>query len=284
MGIRFTKMHGIGNDYVYVDCFAQSIANPAALARRVSPRRTGIGSDGLVLLCPSSVADCRMEMYNADGSRGEMCGNAVRCVGKYLYEHNLARRASLRVETDAGIKLLQLHTNDGRVTSVTVDMGEPILEGPRIPVAAEGRIVNAPLPVAGRAYRITCVSMGNPHCVVFLPDVDDLPLAELGPQFEHHPFFPRRVNTEFTKVLSRTELRMRVWERGSGETAACGTGACAAMVAAVLNEKTERRAVVRLNGGDLDIEWNAADNHVLMTGAAEEVFRGEMALEVDTTE
>jgi diaminopimelate epimerase len=284
MGILFTKMHGIGNDYVYVDCFAQSIANAAALARRVSPRRTGIGSDGLVLLCPSSVADCRMEMYNADGSRAEMCGNAVRCVGKYLYEHNLARRASLRVETDAGIKLLQLHTNDGHVTSVTVDMGEPILEGPRIPVAAEGRIVNAPLPVAGREYRITCVSMGNPHCVVFLPDVEDLPLAELGPQFEHHPFFPRLVNTEFIKVLSRTELRMRVWERGSGETAACGTGACAAVVAAVLNEKTGRRAVVRLNGGDLDIEWNAADNHVLMTGAAEEVFRGELALEGETAD
>jgi diaminopimelate epimerase len=274
--LHFTKMHGIGNDYVYVDCFSQTVHDPAALARRVSPRRTGIGSDGLILICPSSVADCRMEMYNADGSRGEMCGNGIRCVGKYVYEHDLARRESLRIETDAGIKLLQLHVNDGRVASVTVDMGEPILEGTRIPVAAEGRIVHAPLPAGGRTYRVTCVSMGNPHCVLFLEDVDDLPLAELGPQFERHPFFPQRVNTEFIKVLGRRELRMRVWERGSGETAACGSGACAAVVAAVLNEKTERRVAVHLNGGDLDIEWNAADNHVLMTGAAEEVFTGEI--------
>jgi diaminopimelate epimerase len=276
--LHFTKMHGIGNDYVYVDCFSQTVHDPAALARRVSPRRTGIGSDGLILICPSSVADCRMEMYNADGSRGEMCGNGIRCIGKYVYEHGLARRAALRVETDAGIKSLQLQTNDGRVASVTVDMEEPILEGARIPVAAEGRIVHVPLPAGGRTYRVTCLSMGNPHCVLFLPDVDDLPLAELGPQFERHPFFPQRVNTEFIKVLSRTELRMRVWERSSGETAACGSGACAAVVAAVLNDKTERRTVVHLNGGDLGIEWNAADNHVLMTGAAEEVFSGEIAV------
>jgi diaminopimelate epimerase len=274
--LRFTKMHGIGNDYVYVDCFSQAVRDPAALARRVSPRRTSIGSDGLILICPSSVADCRMEMYNADGSRGEMCGNGIRCVGKYVYEYGLAPRDSLRIETDAGIKLLQLHRNDGRVANVTVDMGEPILEGPRIPVAAEGQIVHVPLPAGGRTYRVTCVSMGNPHCVVLLANVDDLPLAELGPQFERHPFFPQRVNTEFIKVLSRTELRMRVWERGSGETAACGSGACAAVVAAVLNDKTERQVVVHLNGGDLDIEWNAADNHVLMTGAAEEVFTGEI--------
>jgi diaminopimelate epimerase len=275
--LRFTKMHGIGNDYVYVDCFSQTVRDPAALARRVSPRRTGVGADGLILICPSSAADCRMEMYNADGSRGEMCGNGIRCVGKYVYEHGLAPRTTLRVETDAGIKLLQLHTNgDGHVASVTVDMGEPILEGARIPVAAEGRMVNVPLPAGGRTYRVTCVSMGNPHCVLFLENVDDLPLAELGPQFERHPFFPQRVNTEFIKVLSRTELRMRVWERGSGETAACGSGACAAVVAAVLNDKTERQVVVHLNGGDLDIQWNAADNHVLMTGAAEEVFSGEI--------
>jgi diaminopimelate epimerase len=274
--LHFTKMHGIGNDYVYVDCFSQTVRDPAALARRISPRRTGIGSDGLVLIYPSPVADCRMEMYNADGSRGEMCGNGIRCLGKYVYEHHLAQRESLRIETDAGMKLLRLHPSDGQVTSVTVDMGEPILEGPRIPVAAEGQIVDAPLPVAGHTYRITCVSMGNPHCVVFLANVDDLQLAELGPQFERHPFFPQRVNTEFIKVLGRTELRMRVWERGSGETTACGTGACAAVVAAVLNDKTERRATVHLDGGDLDIEWNPVDNHVLMTGAAEEVFSGEI--------
>jgi diaminopimelate epimerase len=273
--LRFTKMHGIGNDYVYVDCFSQTVADPAGLARRVSPRRTGIGSDGLILICPSSIADCRMEMYNADGSRGQMCGNGIRCVGKYAYEHGLARRESLRVETDAGIKLLRLHSDRGSVVSVTVDMGEPILEGPRIPVAAEGRVVNVPLQVGADTYRITCVSMGNPHCVVFTPDVDALALDRLGPQFEHHPFFPQRVNTEFISVLARDALRMRVWERGSGETAACGTGACAALVAAVLNGQTDRRAIVHLNGGDLDIEWNA-DNHVLMTGAAEEVFTGEI--------
>lgn len=273
--LRFTKMHGLGNDYVYVDCFSQTVADPAGLARRVSPRRTGIGSDGLILICPSSIADCRMEMYNADGSRGQMCGNGIRCVGKYAYEHGLARRESLRIETDAGVKLLRLHTDRGAVVRVTVDMGEPILEGPRIPVAAEGRVVNVPLQVGTDTYRITCVSMGNPHCVVFTPDVEALALAQLGPQFEHHPFFPQRVNTEFISVLARDALRMRVWERGSGETAACGTGACAALVAAVLNGKTDRRAIVHLNGGDLDIEWNA-DNHVLMTGAAEEVFTGEI--------
>ena len=273
--LRFTKMHGIGNDYVYVDCFSQTVADPAGLARRVSPRRTGIGSDGLILICPSSIADCRMEMYNADGSRGQMCGNGIRCVGKYAYEHGLARRESLRIETDAGVKLLRLHTDRGAVVRVTVDMGEPILEGPRIPVAAEGRVVNVPLQVGTDTYRITCVSMGNPHCVVFTPDVEALALAQLGPQFEHHPFFPQRVNTEFVSVLARDALRMRVWERGSGETAACGTGACAALVAAVLNGKTDRRAIVHLNGGDLDIEWNA-DNHVLMTGTAEEVFTGEI--------
>ncbi|MFI5398515.1 MAG: diaminopimelate epimerase [Candidatus Binatia bacterium] len=273
--MRFTKMHGIGNDYVYVDCFSQRPADPAGLARRVSPRRTGVGSDGLILICPSAVADCRMEMYNADGSRGEMCGNGIRCVGKYVYEHGLARRESLRVETDAGVKRLRLHTDGGCVTRVTVDMGEPILEGPKIPVAAEGRVVNAPLQVGDDIYHITCVSMDNPHCVVFTPDVEALALTQLGPRFEHHPFFPQRVNTEFISVLGRDSLRMRVWERGSGETAACGTGACAALVAAVLNGKTARRAIVHLNGGDLDIEWNT-DNHVLMTGAAEEVFTGEI--------
>jgi diaminopimelate epimerase len=274
--LRFTKMHGIGNDYVYVDCFSQAVEDPARLARRISPRRTGIGSDGLILIRPSDVADCRMEMYNADGSRGEMCGNGIRCVGKYVYEHGLARRDSLRVETDAGIKLLDLHAKQGRIDSVTVDMGEPILDGPHIPVAAEGHVVDAPLQVDGRTYAITCVSMGNPHCVVFVDEVEPLCLAEIGPQFEHHPFFPKRVNTEFVQVISRSELRMRVWERGSGETAACGTGACAALVAAALNHRGDRRAVLRLNGGNLDIEWRAADGHVMMTGPAEEVFSGEI--------
>ena len=274
--LRFTKMHGIGNDYVYVDCFAESVADPAGLARRVSPRHTGIGSDGVILICPSDAADCRMEMYNADGSRGEMCGNGIRCVGKYVYDHGLVRKDTLHVATDAGIKVLHLHTRDGRVQAVTVDMGEPTLDGPSIPVAAEGRVINAPLEVDGRTYQVTCVSMGNPHCVTFAPSVDGLPLGDIGPRFEHHAFFPQRVNTEFVQVLARNELRMRVWERGSGETAACGTGACAALVAAVLNDKADRRATIHLNGGDLEIEWNAADNHVFMTGPAEEVFTGEI--------
>jgi diaminopimelate epimerase len=275
--LRFTKMHGIGNDYVYVDCFTQQVADPANLARRVSPRRTAVGADGLILICPSQVADCRMEMYNADGSRGEMCGNGIRCVGKYVYDHGLVPKETLTIETDAGIKTLQLRTAAGRAHAITVDMGEPILDGPRIPVAAEGRVVNAPLEVNGHVYRITCVSVGNPHCVVFVPEVDDLALAQIGPQFEHHPFFPKRVNTEFVKLVGRTQLRMRVWERGSGETAACGTGACAVLVAAVLNDKSDRRAVVRLNGGDLEIEWRT-DNHLFMTGPAEEVFDGEIEL------
>ncbi len=274
--LRFTKMHGIGNDYVYVDCFAQTVAAPAQLSRRVSPRRTGIGADGVILICPSSVADVRMEMYNADGSRGEMCGNGIRCVGKYVYEHGLARRDTLRVETDAGVKTLHLQTRGERVSAVTVDMGEPVLDGPRIPVAAEGQVVNVPLEIAGETYCITCVSMGNPHCVVFVPRVDAVALAEVGPRFEHHPFFPNRVNTEFVEVLTRRELRMRVWERGSGETAACGTGACAVLVAAVLTDRAERRATVRLVGGDLELEWSAGDDHVLMTGPAEEVFSGEI--------
>ena len=277
--LPFVKMHGIGNDYVYVDCFAHRVADPAALARRVSPRRTGIGSDGLILICPSDTADCRMEMYNADGSRGEMCGNGIRCVGKYVAEHDLVRANPLRVDTDAGIKVLHREARNGIVTRVTVDMGAPVLDGPRVPVAAEGPVIDAPLEVDGCTYRVTCVSMGNPHCVVFVPEVEDLDLATIGPRFERHPFFPSRVNTEFVRVDSPAMLRMRVWERGSGETAACGTGACAALVAGVLTQRTARHATLRLNGGDLAIEWRAEDDHVYMAGAAEEVFRGE--IEVD---
>jgi diaminopimelate epimerase len=280
--LRFTKMHGLGNDYVYIDAFAQSVPAPPDLARRVSPRHTGIGSDGVILICPPSQpqkADCRMEMYNADGSRGQMCGNGIRCVGKYAYEHALARRNPLRVETDAGIKELKLELNGDHVDRVTVDMGEPILDGPCIPVAAEGRVINAPLEVDGQSYRVTCVSMGNPHCVVFVDDVAPLALEAIGPSFEHHRFFPERVNTEFIQIIGPRELRMRVWERGSGETEACGTGACAAVVAGVLNGKNERRATVHLRGGDLEIEWRESDGHVLMTGPAAEVFSGELEVE-----
>jgi diaminopimelate epimerase len=275
--IPFTKMHGIGNDYVYINAFAVKVEDPSSLAQRVSPRRTGIGSDGLILICPSQVAHCRMEMYNADGSRGEMCGNGIRCVGKYVYEHGIAQVNPLEVETDTGIKTLFLELHNNRVSRVTVDMGEPILEGSRIPVAAAGKVVDYPLAVNGTSYRATCVSMGNPHCVVFADNIDPLDLEEIGPQFEHHPFFPQRVNTEFIRVLDPQELIMRVWERGSGETAACGTGACAAAVAAVLNRKSDRRVTVHLRGGDLEIEWREQDNRVYMTGAAEGVFEGVIA-------
>ena len=274
--LPFIKMHGIGNDYVYVDCFANTVQEPAALARRVSARHTGVGSDGLILIYPSTVADCRMEMYNADGSRGEMCGNGVRCVAKYVYDSGLARKNPLRVETDAGVKVLQVEPGNGRVSHVTVDMGEPILDGRRIPVSAEGRVIGVSLDVGATSYEVTCVSMGNPHCVLFMPEIASLDLPRLGPQFEHHPFFPQRVNTEFVRADSRSTLTMRVWERGSGETAACGTGACAAVVAGVLSGRTERRATVSLPGGDLAIDWHEQDNHVYMSGAAEEVFRGDI--------
>ncbi len=276
--LRFTKMHGIGNDYVYVDCFRETVADPARVAELVSPRRTGIGSDGLILIQPSDRADCRMEMYNADGSNGGMCGNGIRCVAKYVYDHGIAPRPKLRIDTDAGIKTLSLDIADGRVASVNVDMGEPLLDGPQIPVVAAGRVVDAPLRVAGDEYRVTCVSMGNPHCVIFVPEVERLDLETIGPLFEHHAFFPKRVNTEFVQVIGPRELRMRVWERGSGETAACGTGACAVLVAAVLNRKAERSAVIHLNGGDLQIEWRESDSHVLMSGPATEVFSGEIEI------
>ena len=278
--IPFTKMHGIGNDYVYVDRFENQVADPSALARRVSPRNTGIGSDGLILIAPSSVADCRMEMYNADGSRGRMCGNGIRCVAKYAYERGHARTNPMQVETDAGIKEISLHLRGDRVTTATVDMGVPILDGPTIPVAAEAKIIDSELEVGGHIYRVTCLSMGNPHCVIFVDHPGELDLVTIGPLFEHHTFFPNGVNTEFVRIDSPTELTMRVWERGSGETAACGTGACAVLVAAVLNRHAQRRATVHLNGGDLEIDWRESDDHVMMTGAAEEVFQG--CIEVET--
>jgi len=274
MKLPFTKMHGISNDYVYVNAFVTTVTDPPTVAQKVSDRRTGIGGDGLILICPSETAHARMEMYNADGSRGAMCGNGIRCVGKYIYEHGLVRMSPLKIETDSGLKTLFLEVQDGKVSRITVDMGEPILDGPRIPVAATGQIINRSLEVGGKFYRVTCVSMGNPHCVTFVDDVEPLELEKIGPRFEHHSFFPKRVNTEFIHVKSPTELNMRVWERGSGETWACGTGACAAAVAAVLNQRAERRVTIHLRGGDLEIEWRAADNHVYMTGPAEEVFEG----------
>ncbi|GIW41148.1 MAG: diaminopimelate epimerase [Candidatus Binatia bacterium] len=281
--VRFVKMHGLGNDYVYVDGFSQVLENPGELARRWSPRRTGIGSDGLILILPSREADCRMEIYNADGSRAEMCGNGIRCVAKYVYESGIAKKNPLRVETDAGEKIVWLEVDEaGRVRRATVDMGSPILEGPRIPVRAEGRVVGYPLEVDGERVRVTCVSMGNPHCVVFVESperLESLDLATVGPRFEHHPFFPNRVNTEFVHVEGPGRLVARVWERGSGETMACGTGACAAAVAAALEGRGARKATVALRGGELEIDWREGDGHVYMTGPATEVFRGE--IEVD---
>lgn len=278
MKLSFTKMHGISNDYVYVNAFAATVPDPPTVAQKVSDRRTGIGGDGLILICPSDKAHARMEMYNADGSRGAMCGNGIRCVGKYLYDHGLARSNPLKIDTDSGLKTLFLEVQDGKVSRVTVDMGEPILDGPLIPVAAAGQIIDQPLTVEGKSHRVTCVSMGNPHCVTFVDNVESLDLEKIGPKFEHHPFFPKRVNTEFIEVVSSTELNMRVWERGSGETWACGTGACAAAVAAVLTKKAGRRVTIHLRGGDLEIEWRAEDNHVYMAGPAEEVFEGTMEI------
>jgi len=279
MRLRFTKMHGIGNDYVYVNAFETTVADPAQLARLVSPRRTAIGSDGLILIAPSQVADVRMEMYNADGSRGEMCGNGIRCVGKFAFEHGIARKRELRVETDSGIKTLRLEGGGDRIERVTVDMGRPALDPADVPTTARERMVDAPLNVEGHTYRVTCVSMGNPHCVLFVASTEAAPVTTLGPKIERHALFPRRVNVEFVEPVGAPRscaLRMRVWERGSGETAACGTGACAAAVAAVLTGRGERRVDVELLGGTLGIEWSEADDHVYMTGSATEVFSGEI--------
>ncbi|HUY38859.1 MAG TPA: diaminopimelate epimerase [Candidatus Binataceae bacterium] len=284
--LEFTKMQGCGNDYIYVVALKARPADPAALAARVADRHFGIGGDGLIMLAPSRTADVRMEMYNADGSRGDMCGNGIRCVARLAYERGIARKNPMVVETDSGLKMIELRFEAGSVVGATVDMGEPILEGREIPVAADGRIIDHPLEVGGRREAITAVSMGNPHCVVFVNDdaihkMDVWEFARLGRQFETHPFFPRRVNTEFILPVSRTHLKMRVWERGSGETLACGTGACAATVAAVLTGRAERKATVDLRGGNLEIEWRengTGANHVFMTGNAVEVFRGELEL------
>jgi len=271
--LRFAKLHGTANDFIYVDAREGFPGDPAALAPRLCDRRRGIGADGLILLLPSSQADCRMVIHNADGSRPEMCGNGIRGLAKFVHDRGLVRADPLRVETDAGVKTLSLALENGRVARVTVDMGAPVWDGRRIPVDADGEVIDRPLEVAGRTYRSTCVSMGNPHCVVFVDDVTGLPLAELGPRFEHHPFFPKRVNTEFVRVLGRDRLEMRVWERGAGETMACGTGACAAAVAAARTGRAERHAVVVLPGGELEIDWRP-DDRVLMTGPAVEVFEG----------
>lgn len=275
--MRFTKMQGIGNDYVYVNCLSEQVENPASLAQVVSDRHFGIGSDGLILIRPSKQADFFMEMFNADGTRSEMCGNGIRCVGKYVYDHGLTDKTEISVNTLAGVKHLSLHVKDGKVAEVTVDMGAPELNPERIPVDAEGeRVVAQPIDVAGQQFLMTCVSMGNPHAVVFVDDTADFPVDEIGRPFEFHPAFPRRVNAEFVQVLSRTEANMRVWERGTGETLACGTGACASVVACILNGLADDEVTMHLLGGDLRIRWDRDDGHVYMTGPAVTVFEGDI--------
>lgn len=275
--MKFTKMQGIGNDYVYVNCLKERIENPPELAKVISDRHFGIGSDGLIMINPSDKADFEMEMYNADGSRSEMCGNGIRCVAKYVYDYGLTDKTSISVETLAGIKYLDLTVENGKVSLVKVDMGSPILCAEEIPVVSEEKqVINEPIIIEGTTYHMTAVSMGNPHTVVFIDDVKGLDIEKIGPLFENHARFPRRVNTEFVRVIDRKTVEMRVWERGSGETLACGTGACAVAVACVLNELTEDEVTVRLLGGDLRIKWDRSENKVYMTGPATVVFDGEI--------
>ena len=283
--MKFTKMHGIGNDYVYVNCFKEQVVNPSEIAKKVSDRHFGIGSDGLILIKPSDVADFEMDMYNADGSQGAMCGNGIRCVAKYVYDYGLTDKTRIHVATKSGIKVLDLTVKDGKVQEVCVDMGAPILKPDEIPVdvqaaeaAGEERLVNWPIQVNGAPYHMTCVSMGNPHCIVPVEDPGRLVIEEIGPKFENNPAFPDRVNTEFIRVLDRKTVEMRVWERGSGETLACGTGACAVAVACILNGWTEDEVTVKLLGGPLRIFWDREKNTVFMTGPATVVFDGEITL------
>ncbi|QDU74905.1 Diaminopimelate epimerase [Bremerella volcania] len=274
--LRFTKMHGAGNDYVYVNLFEEHLpAPPEKLAPLVSDRHFGIGGDGLILITPSEVADARMRMFNADGSEAEMCGNGLRCVAKYVYDHGIAKKDQLALETGAGVLSVQLETDGDLAKRVTVNMGEPILDAAKIPTTfGESPVVNQRLEAGGREFEVTCVSMGNPHCVIFVDKADDELVLKLGPQIEKAAKFPARVNVEFIEIISPTEVRQRTWERGSGETLACGTGASAVCVAGVLTGKLERRILNHLLGGDLELHWNEADNHVYMTGPAEEVFSG----------
>ncbi len=275
--MKFTKMQGIGNDYIYIDCFQEQVADPEEFARRASDRHFGIGSDGLILILPSQVADVRMRMFNADGSESEMCGNGIRCVAKYVYDHGLVRKTALQVETGNGVLDLQLFLgDDGLVAKVQVNMGLPILQRAAIPMTgpATETAVLVPFVVAGHTLELTCVSMGNPHAVVYVDDVAAFPVTEIGPQIETSDWFPRRTNIEFVQIVSRTEVIQRTWERGAGETLACGTGASAVTVAGVLTGKTERKILNHLRGGELELEW--LDNGpVLMTGPAVEVFSGE---------
>ena len=278
--MRFVKMHGAGNDFVVIDGAKESIPEEhlSALALHCCDRNLGIGGDGIILVLPSRVANFRMRMLNPDGSEAEMCGNGIRCFAKYCFDRKMHTDVVMTVETLGGTKTLKLNAAGGRVQAVRVDMGEPRLLRSEIPMkgSANTRVVAEPLKVAGKKFEITCVSMGNPHCVTFVDNVDIYPVEKIGPELEHHPSFPQRANVEFVEVLSQQEIKMRVWERGAGETLACGTGACASVVAAILNDKTSRKVTVHLRGGDLFIEW-MGDNKVYMTGPAEEVFEGKVS-------
>ncbi|MDL2223779.1 diaminopimelate epimerase [Bacteroidales bacterium OttesenSCG-928-M06] len=275
--MKFTKMHGIGNDYVYINCFEEKVDFPEKLTVLVSDRHKGIGSDGLVLIMPSEVADFQMRMFNPDGSESQMCGNASRCVGKYVFDKGLTRKTRISLETKAGIKKLHLYPEGGKIKQVCVDMGEPILCSADIPVLASGeRIVNKTVDFKPEQYKITCVSMGNPHTTIFSPKINELALDYIGKKIELSEMFPERTNVEFVEILSPQRANMRVWERGTGETQACGTGACAVLVAGVLTGRLERKATISLPGGELQIEWNEKDNHVYMRGEAVTVFEGEL--------
>jgi len=275
--MKFTKMHGLGNDYVYVEAFSQPApADPGATARAVSDRHFAIGSDGLILILPSDKADARMRMFNSDGSEGEMCGNGVRCVAKFIHDHGIAKKPRVTVETGRGVLTLDLTVEGGEARLVRVDMGAPILEAAEIPTTLPGDPpIDVPIEVGGKDFLLTAVSMGNPHAVLFVDDVDAFPLEALGPLIEKHPAFPRRVNVHVAQVISRSEVKMRTWERGSGITLACGTGACSVCVAGVLTGRTEGRVLAHLPGGDLELEWPSREASVFMTGPATEVFSGE---------
>jgi diaminopimelate epimerase len=279
--MKFTKMHGIGNDYVYIDCFRQPIPkDPPALSRVIADRHFGVGGDGLILICPSEVADARMRMFNADGSESEMCGNGLRCVAKFVYDHHIVRKPQLRIETGRGVLVADLRIDNGKVSHCTINMGEPILQSDNIPTTLPGdppRDVSFEL--GGRTFVATCVSMGNPHCVIFVDEITDELVLGWGPKIEVSAAFPRKVNVEFVKVNRRDDFTMRVWERGSGETMACGTGACAVCVAGILTNRFDRKVTGHLRGGDLELSWSETDNHVYMTGPATEVFSGEWPAE-----
>ena len=277
--MKFAKMQGCGNDYIYVDCFKETVENPQETAIKISDRHFGVGSDGLILIYPSKVADFKMTMYNADGSEGKMCGNGIRCVAKYVYDFGLTDKTELKIETLSGIKTLKLNIKDKKVDTVQVDMGSPILVPEQIPVKFEGEImVDEAVAVNGLEYHMTCVSMGNPHAVVFVDNIKILNLEKIGPDFEQHKIFPDKVNTEFIHIIDKNTIEMRVWERGSGETLACGTGACASVVACVLNGLTGDEVLVHLLGGDLKIKYDREKNTVLMTGPAELVCTGEIQI------